>query len=109
MLEETGKKVNAIALSAGFEDGEALRRALPSRLRISPALYRKRFKRVKIVAFRADFYSTSRLRRVPRYGFRPFRLLRSRTRSHRRSDCVDLLWLGQVAVWLPNAITALTQ
>jgi len=43
MLEETGKKVNAIALSAGFRDGEALRRALPSRLRISPALYPKRF------------------------------------------------------------------
>ncbi len=43
MLEETGEKVETIALSAGFGDGEALRRALQSRLRVSPALYRKRF------------------------------------------------------------------
>ncbi|HMD15630.1 MAG TPA: GlxA family transcriptional regulator [Terriglobales bacterium] len=43
MLEETGEKVETIALSAGFGDGEALRRSLQSRLRISPALYRKRF------------------------------------------------------------------
>jgi transcriptional regulator GlxA family with amidase domain len=43
MLEETGEKVETIAVSAGFGDGEALRRALQSRLRISPALYRERF------------------------------------------------------------------
>ena len=38
MLEETHEKIETIAVSAGFGDGEALRRALQSRLRISPAL-----------------------------------------------------------------------
>lgn len=43
MLEETGENVETIAVRAGFGDGEALRRALQSRLRVPPALYRKRF------------------------------------------------------------------
>jgi transcriptional regulator GlxA family with amidase domain len=43
MLEETGENVETIALGAGFGDGEALRRALQSSLRVSPAIYRKRF------------------------------------------------------------------